>query len=207
MQSEAPLPTPSEIWGVLPPRFAEELKSNAADIWRLSGYEDEYGPPSVGFTREREIHEMIDEITAIIMAGIALDMEARQSASRTGRGAGRPRDVLSRHLGPALLEMFLRCHDSAGRKSVLTSIDGKLAQEEAGPLFEFIKVAIEPVNHYLVADLHRRPLSPARLAREALDRRRRDLRRARRPRRRCKIKLPRLEFFAAFPASKEWIFI
>ena len=128
MQSEAPLPSPSEIWGVLPPRFAEELKSNAADIWRLSGLEDEYGPPSVGFTREREIHEMIDEITAIIMTGIALDMEARQSASRTGRGAGRPRDVLSRHLGPALLEMFLRCHDSAGRKSVLTSIDGKFAQ-------------------------------------------------------------------------------
>jgi len=180
MQSEPPLPTPSEIWGVLPPRFAEELKSNAADIWRLSGYEDEYGPPSVGFTREREIHEMIDEITAISMAAIALDMEARQSAIRTGRGTGRPRDVLSRHLGPALLEMFLRCHDSAGRKSVLTSIDGKLAQEEAGPLFEFMKVAIEPLNHYLVTDLHRMPLSPARLARDALDRRRRDLRRARR---------------------------
>ena len=87
---------------------------------------------------------------------------------------------MSRHLGPALLEMFLRCHDSAGRKSVLTSIDGKFAQEEAGPLFEFMKVAVEPVNHYLVTDLHRMPLSPAWLARDALDRRRRDLRRARR---------------------------
>jgi hypothetical protein len=33
----------------------------------------------MGFTREREMHEMIDEITAIIAAGIALNMEARQA--------------------------------------------------------------------------------------------------------------------------------
>jgi hypothetical protein len=180
MQSQATLPSQSDVWGVLPPRFAEALKSKAPDIWRLSGLEDEYGPPGKDFTRERETHEMIDEITAIIMVGIALDMEARQIAGRTGRGVGRPRDVLSRHLGSALLVMFLRCHDSAGRKSVLTWSDGKLAQEEAGRLFEFTKAAIEPVNQYLVADLHRRPLSPARLAREALDQRRRDLRGARR---------------------------
>jgi hypothetical protein len=37
----------------------------------------------------------------------------------------------------------------------LTSIDGKLAQIEAGPFFEFVKVAIEPLNQFLVSELHR----------------------------------------------------
>jgi hypothetical protein len=64
--------------------------------------------------------------------------------------------------------VFLRCHGSAGRKSVATSSDGKLKQKEAGRLFEFINAAIQPLNQYLTTELHRRPLSAARLARFAL---------------------------------------
>jgi hypothetical protein len=72
------------------------------------------------------------------------------------------------YLAPDLLLVFLRCHDSAGRKSVATSIDGKLKQEEAGQFFEFIKAVIEPLNRYLTTELRRLPLSASRLARSAL---------------------------------------
>jgi hypothetical protein len=76
-------------------------------------------------------------------------------------------------LAPELLSVFLRCHDKAGRQSVATSIDGKLKQREGGQLFEFINVLIQPLNQYLTTELHRKvPLSAARLARFALDKRR-----------------------------------
>ena len=45
---------------------------------------------------------------------------------------------------------------------------GKLMQKEAGPFFEYLKVVLAPLNRYLVDELHRRPLSPARVARFAL---------------------------------------
>ncbi|MEH2561386.1 hypothetical protein [Bradyrhizobium sp. AZCC 2289] len=50
-----------------------------------------------------------------------------------------------------------------------TSIDVKSKQREAGKLFEFIDAIIQPLNHYLTTELHRRPLSASRLARFALD--------------------------------------
>ena len=89
---------------------------------------------------------------------------------------------MTRQLGPRLLTMFLGYHPSAGRHSVLTSIDGRLVQKEDGPLFNFITAAIEPLNKYLVEELHWKPLSAARLARYALAERRRDLQAARRRR-------------------------
>lgn len=76
------------------------------------------------------------------------------------------------YLAPELLSVYLR-YNSGGRHSVTTSIDGKLKQKEGGHLFEFIKATIEPLNRYLSADLHRRPLSAGRLARFALGERRR----------------------------------
>jgi hypothetical protein len=72
------------------------------------------------------------------------------------------------HLATALLACYLRYRNSAGRQSVLTSIDGKLAQMETGPFFEYLKAVLAPLNRYLVEELHRRPLSPARVARFAL---------------------------------------
>ena len=54
----------------------------------------------------------------------------------------------------------------------------KPGQKEAGLLFEFIKATIEPLNHYLTTELHRRPLSASRLVRIALSERRRIVRAA-----------------------------
>jgi len=84
------------------------------------------------------------------------------------------------YLAPELLSVYLRYHYSGGRQSVATSIDGKPGQKEAGLLFEFIKATIEPLNHYLTTDLHRRPLSASGLARCALLERRRIARAIRR---------------------------
>jgi hypothetical protein len=53
---------------------------------------------------------------------------------------------MSPYLAPELLLVFLRCHDLPDRKSVATSIDGKIKQKEAGQLFEFIKAVIEPLT-------------------------------------------------------------
>ncbi|HMJ28191.1 MAG TPA: hypothetical protein VK512_05695 [Xanthobacteraceae bacterium] len=55
----------------------------------------------------------------------------------------------------------------------MTSTGGELKQEETGPLFNFLKTGIQPLNKYLVDDLHRMPLSASRLARYALAERKR----------------------------------
>src|SRR6202022_4245856 len=103
---------------------------------------------------------------------------SQQIANSTGRRVGRPCDVMIPYLGPQLLSVYLRCHNSGGRHSVATSIDGKPGQKEAGLLFEFIKATIQPLNTYLTTELHRKPLSASRLARFALSERRRILRAA-----------------------------
>lgn len=176
MPPQTAVPTPSP-WSVIAPRFAAGLKDRESELWRLSGLDEEYGPPGENFTGEREKREMADEIAGFLMGAIALDMAARQTANR---GVGRPCDIITPFLGPKLLSFFLRCRDSAGRQSVLTSIEGQLAQMEAGPFFDFVRITIEPLNEYLVLELHRKPLSAARLARYALAERRRDLSAARR---------------------------
>lgn len=169
MQPQAALSSPSYVWGVLGLQIAAGLKDREAELWRLAGLDEEYGPRGENFTGERETKEMTDEIVALSMTAIALAMEARQTANRTDRGVGRPRDVIIPNLGPNLLSFFLRYHDSAGRQSVLTSIEGQLAQMEDGPFFNFVKMSIEPLNEVLVTELHRKPISAARLARCALE--------------------------------------
>jgi hypothetical protein len=52
------------------------------------------------------------------------------------------------------------------------TVDGKSVQMESGPLLEFFTEAIAPLNHFLVEELHCKPLSPARLLRVALRARR-----------------------------------
>jgi hypothetical protein len=167
MQSE--VPTQSFVWGMLAPRFQSELTLQKSEIWRLSGLLQEYGGAADDdFYREREQKTLIDELTGLLVQAVIHEAANRQLTNNSGRRAGRPPDVISPYLAPELLLVFLRCHDSAGRKSVATSIDGKLKQEEAGQLFEFIKAVIEPLNHYLTTEQHRGPLSASRLARVAL---------------------------------------
>ena len=167
MQSE--VPSQSFVWGVLAPRFQSELTLQKSQIWLLSGLLEEYGGAADDdFYREREQKALIDELTGLLVQAVANEAASRQFTNNSSRRVGRPRDVMSPYLAPELLLVFLRCHDSAGRKSVATSIDGKLKQKEAGQFFEFIKVVIEPLNQYLTTELHREPLSASRLARFAL---------------------------------------
>jgi hypothetical protein len=171
MRSEPP--SQSLVWGVLPARFQSELTLHKSEICRLSGLLEEYGPAGANYTGEGEEHKIIEELTGFLVQAVARDAVSQQIAISTGRRVGRPRDVMIPYLGPELLSVYLRGHNSGGRQSVATSIDGKLGQKEAGLLFEFIKATIKPLNDYLTTDLHRRPLSASRLARAALLERRR----------------------------------
>jgi hypothetical protein len=172
MQSE--VPGQSFVWGVLAPRFQSELTLQKSEIWRFSGLLEEYGGTAdEDFYREREQKALIEELTGLLVQAVNHEVANRQSTNSSSRRAGRPPDVITPYLAPELLSVFLRCHDSAGRQSVATSIDGKLKQKEAGQLFEFINVLIQPLNQYLITELHRKaPLSAARLARFALDKQR-----------------------------------
>jgi hypothetical protein len=150
-------------------RFDSELTLQKTEIWRLSGLLEEYGGAADDdLYREREQKALIDELTGLLVQAVIQEATRRLFANNSGRRAGRPHDAITPYLAPALLLVFLRCHGSAGRQSVATSIDGKLKQKEAGRLFEFINAAIQPLNQYLTTELHRRPLSAARLARFAL---------------------------------------
>jgi len=167
MQSQ--IPNQSFVWGVLAARFDSELTLQKSEIWRLSGLLEEYGGAADDdFYREREQKALIDELTGLLVQAVTTEAMHRQFYNGSDRRAGRPPDPIIPYLAPALLLVFLRCHGSAGRQSVATSIDGKLKQKEAGRLFEFINAAIQPLNQYLTTELHRRPLSAARLARFAL---------------------------------------
>jgi hypothetical protein len=166
MQSE--IPSQSFVWGVLAARFQSALTLQKSEIWRLSGLLEEYGPAVDDHNREHEQKTIVEELTGLLVQAVAQEALDRQFYNGSGRRAGRPRDAITPYLAPELLSVFLRCHDSAGRLSVVTSIDGKLKQKEAGRLFEFINAAIGPLNQYLTTELHREPLSASRLARFAL---------------------------------------
>jgi hypothetical protein len=172
MQSE--VPSQSFVWGVLAPRFQSELILQKSEIWRVSGFLEEYGGTADGdFYREREQKALIEELTGLLVQAVNHEAANRQFTDKSSRRAGRPPDVVTPYLAPQLLSVFLRCHNSAGRQSVATSIDGKLKQKEAGRLYEFINVLIQPLNQYLTTELHRKaPLSAARVARFALDKQR-----------------------------------
>jgi hypothetical protein len=176
MGSQTALPTQSYVWVVLLLRFEKQLVDQKMKIWELSGLFEVYGPLGDNFTGKAEGEELIKELVGHSVRSLALEMEDLEISNRRGRQVGRPRSCLIPELAQQLLTVFLRYHDSGGRHSVLTSIDGKVAQMEAGPLFEFFKAAIAPLNEYWVTELHRKPLSPARLARTALEQRRRNMR-------------------------------
>src|SRR5258707_8792628 len=167
------IPSQSFVWGVLAARFQSELTRRKSGIWRLSGLREEYGPTIDDHNLEREQIAIVEELAGLLVQAVIREATYRLLTNNSGRRAGRPPDVITAYLAPELLSVFLRCHDSAGRQTVATSIDGKPKQIEAGQFFEFIKVVIEPLNRYLTTELHRRPLSASRLARFALDGRRR----------------------------------
>src|SRR5258705_6171718 len=126
MQSE--IPSQSFIWGVLAERFQSELTLQKSEIWRLSGLLAEYGGPADGdFYREREQKALIEELTGLLLQAVIREAEDRQFTDSPSRRAGRPKDIVTPYLAPELLSVFRRCHERAGRQSVVvgTTIDGK----------------------------------------------------------------------------------
>ena len=95
----------------------------------------------------------------ILLNAAVTDMDARRKVNPRRRGR-RP-DVMTPALAPDLLGYFLRNNNSSGRHSVIVTVDGKKKQEEAGPLFEFFKEAIQPVNQYLISTRPQAPLTGA----------------------------------------------
>jgi hypothetical protein len=174
MQSQ--LPSQIYVWDVLPLRFQSELTVHKLEICRLCGLSEGSGSTDGNFNRELEEKQIIDEIADFLVQAVDEHVIGREISNSIGRRAGRPREVMIPCLAPKLLSIYRRYHNSAGRQSVVTSIDGKPKQKEAGPLFEFIKATIEPLNRYLTTDLRLRPLSASRIARFALSDRRRTLR-------------------------------
>jgi hypothetical protein len=170
------IPSQTYVWSVLAARIHSELTRQESRIWRLSGFQAEYGGPAEGDPyRERESKALIKEIAGSLVQAAALDAEDRQFVNSSRRRVGRPRDVITPFLAPALLSVFGRCHGRAGRQSVViaTTTNGKFKQGEAGELFLFIDTIIRPLNQYLTTELGRTPLSASRLARFALENRRR----------------------------------
>lgn len=172
MKRPTAFPSEHTVWTVLMPRIEANLTERKSIILESMGLYRLFGPLGKGFTGELEGDEAIKELTGQILVSIGEDLTERNENARSERKAGRPCDVVTRELGPRLLNMFLRYNPSAGRHSVWTSIDGKLVQEESGPFFEFIKAVTEPVNEFLVGE-NWKPVSAGRLARYALAERRR----------------------------------
>ena len=76
MQSQATLPSQSDVWGILPLRFESELTAQKLEIWRLWGLSEEFGPIGNNSTGECAGREIIDELTGFLVRAVALDTQA-----------------------------------------------------------------------------------------------------------------------------------
>jgi hypothetical protein len=156
------------IWRVLPTRFGTEIDTVTLPLWEKVGLFNEYGSFGIYFTGEDEGEEIKKELVGILLRAMEALRLQRVDYLRRGRGVGRPPDPMIVRLGQELIALYLRYHDFGGRHSVVTTVDGKSVQKESGPLLEFVTQAIEPLDRVLVEELHRKPLSPARVLRAGL---------------------------------------
>jgi hypothetical protein len=172
MQSQPVVLDQNYVWGVLPTRFGAEIDARTVPLWDRVGLFVEYGPFGIHFTGEEEGEEVKKELIGILLRAIDAIRLQRVTYLRIGRGVGRPANPMIVPLGRDLLALYLRYHDFGGRHSVMITIDGKSVQMESGPVLAFFTEAIEPLNRVLVDELHRKPLSPARVLRAGLHARR-----------------------------------
>ena len=96
-----------------------------------------------------------------------------QLASGEEKGAS-PELVLE--ILASLREIFERYNACSGRHSVLTWVDGKIKQEEAGPFLTFLKIVIAPLNEFLAglpASYGAMPISAAQIMRKKANHNRR----------------------------------
>jgi len=161
------------VWTVFVHRVEKSLFEQKEKILELCGFYEAFGRPGPGFTGEEEGTNTITELTGFICVALAEDLQARRDRSES-KELGRPCDVLTRELGPKLLELFFRYHVAGGRHSVWTSRDGKLVQEESGPLYALFSVALSELNAFL-KEQDWKTVSPGRAVRFALAERKRAL--------------------------------
>jgi hypothetical protein len=147
--------------------------ANEAELWEYGGIIKMYGPVGDNYAGASEGNLLTEQVVKFLLIGLALDLENRERENRIGRSVGRPKDVITPYLAPEMLGLFICYQGFGGRHSAVTSIGGELKQEETGPLFNFMKTGIQPLNNVLVDKLHRMPLSASRLARYALAERKR----------------------------------
>jgi len=89
-----------------------------------------------------------------------------QTEDKIGRPKNLPLDIL----GEKLRDLFLRYNDVATRHSIAS--DGKVAQMEAGPYFEFCETVIAPLNQFLAGlpqSYEAKPISAAQVARKTAE--------------------------------------
>jgi len=83
---------------------------------------------------------------------------------------GRPKKLLLDILGEKLCDLFLRYNDVATRHSIAS--DGKVAQMEAGPYFDFCETVIALLNQFLAGlprSYEAKPISAAQVARKSAE--------------------------------------
>jgi hypothetical protein len=165
-------PDQKTFWTEITPRIERALWDDREAIWQLCGLYISFGPREGHFTGDSEGEVLISELTKLLVVAMAMELQSRENAFESPPGRGRPINHVIRYLGPELVAFFLRYSDSGGRHSVLTSVDGKLSQMEAGPLFEFAARVLVILNRVMVDDLDLKPLSPARVIRCGLAARR-----------------------------------
>src|SRR6267142_5385306 len=87
MQSQATLPSQSDVWGILPLRFESELTAQKLEIWRLWGLSEEFGPMGNNSTAECAGREIIDELTGFLVCAVALAQVWIATSARRGHRA------------------------------------------------------------------------------------------------------------------------
>lgn len=161
------LPGQKHFWAEIVRNIETAVLARKEELAELVGIFREFGPRGQGFTGETEIEQRVAELVKFLVLAMAYELQAREfsAESQVSSPAGRPRNHMIRYLGPQIVEIFHRYNDDGGRHSVWTSIDGKLVQEEAGPLFEFASKLVEAFNEVMVGELHLPALSAARIIR------------------------------------------
>jgi hypothetical protein len=169
------LPSDKRFWGEIVPRIESAVQDRQEELAQLIGIYREFGPKGKGFTGESEIDQCMAELVKFLVLAICYQLEARERASQSGLGlpVGRPRNHMIRYLGPQIVAIFHRYSDTGGRHSVWTFSDGRLTQEETGPLFTFASLMVAVFNEIVAEELRLPPLSAARVIRNGLAERRR----------------------------------
>lgn len=168
------LPSQRRFWAEVVPRIESAVLGRKEQLLESVGIFSEFDLKGERFTGNAEVDQCLAELVKFLVLAMAYELQTREFAAeaRVDLPVGRPRNHMIRYLGPQIVEIFHRYSDSGGRHSVWTSIDGRLMQAEAGPLFEFASKLVEAFNEVMVVELHLPALSASRVIRYGLATRR-----------------------------------